>query len=116
MWGAGCRVQSAGYRVQGTECGPQSVGYRVQQTYHGDEDGEGSKDLGPEPVGGLDVFTPLKNRVVHEELLTGIIILAVANVALDPLLKLRPGSLLQHTRHTNVNHNSTCTSTQIHTV
>ena len=74
----------------------------MQQTYHGDEDGEGSKDLGPEPVGGLDVLLPLENRVVHKELLTGIFVLAVANVALDPLLKLRPGPLLHSTHVTRM--------------
>ena len=37
------------------------MGYTpMRQAYHGNEDGKGGDDLGPEPVGRLDVFNPLQ--------------------------------------------------------
>ena len=80
------------------------MGYTpMRQAYHGNEDGKGGDDLGPEPVGGLDVFNPLQNTVLKEKLFLFSLVFAVVNVLLDPLFKLRPGSLLQHTGYTSVN-------------
>ena len=79
--------------------------------HHSDEDGEGGNDLGQEPVGGLDVLVLLQHRVVDIELLTRLLCLALANVALDLLLKLWTSSLLRppgkkktviHVHHSNV--------------
>ena len=64
-------------------------------TYHAQQDDESADDLGVEPVLRLYVLPLLQDGVVDEETLLGLLVLAVLDVALDPLLKLRPGSLLR---------------------
>lgn len=70
----------------------------MQGTYHGDEDREGPSQLGKEPVLRLDVLRFVQDWVVHYELLPRFGSLAPADVGLDLLLKLWPGTLLRRGR------------------
>ena len=72
-------------------------------THHADEERESGDNLWPEPVSRLHVFLLLQDRVVDKELVPSLLVLTVADVALDLLLKLWPCSFLQCTGHTLLN-------------
>lgn len=77
---------------------------RVEElTHHADEEREGSDNLWPEPVSRLHVLLLLQDRVVDKELVPSLLVLTVADVALDLLLKLWPRSFLQCPGHALLN-------------